>query len=71
MTCEEELTSQGWIKKGTYDESRLAELTAMYEEIGMEVRLEPYDPTTDPGCNECMKLNSQNYKTIYTRKRRF
>ncbi len=67
MARAEELAKQGWVKKGTYDASRLPEIAAMYEEIGMEVRLEPYDPPSDPGCTECMKLNPEKYKTVYTR----
>ncbi len=67
MTRESDLTNQGWDKKGTYDEPRLAEIIATYKDIGLEVHLEPYDPATDPGCNECMKLNPKKYKTIYTR----
>jgi hypothetical protein len=71
MTQAEELAKQGWVNKGTYDQPRLSEIIAMYEDIGLAVHLEPYDPSADPGCTDCMGANAQNYKTIYTRKRRF
>jgi hypothetical protein len=69
MTCQEELARDGWKKQAGYDEPRLSELVGMYEEIGFEVRLEPFRPEEESGCNECMKADSHRYKTIYTKKR--
>lgn len=69
MTLENELTREGWKKQSTYDEPRLSEMVAMYEEIGFEVHLEPFDPLFEPGCTECMKISPEKYKIIYTRKK--
>ena len=44
MTREAELAREGWQKQTTYDEPRLSELVEMYEEIGYQVHLEPFDP---------------------------
>lgn len=63
----EELEKQGWIRQTTYDEPRLGELVEMYEEMGYEVRLEPFDAHDEPECSECMKIPGV-YKTIYIRK---
>ncbi len=69
MTLENELIRQGWEKQSTHDEPRLSEMVAMYEEIGFEVRLEPFDRLSEPGCTECMKISPEKYKIIYTRKK--
>jgi hypothetical protein len=39
----------------------------MYEEIGLEVRIEPFDPAEAPGCSRCMKQHAERYRTVYTR----
>lgn len=65
----EDLEAQGWLRQTTYDEPRLGELVDMYEELGYEVRLEPFEPDDEPECSECMKLQRDLYKTIYIRKR--
>ena len=67
MSSEKELIARGWEKQTTYDEPRLSEIVEMYEETGFEVRLEPFDPFTTPGCADCMKASPEKYKTIYTR----
>jgi hypothetical protein len=69
MTREEELAAQGWEKKTTYDEPRLSEILEMYEEMGFEVHLEPVNPEEEPGCSECMRIEPERYKTIYTRRK--
>ena len=68
MTDKEELLNEGWEKRSTIDEPRLSELAKMYEEIGFEVLLEPFEPDKEPDCSECMKISPQRYRTIYTRK---
>jgi hypothetical protein len=67
MTRQEALSLQGWHRRATYDEPRLSEMADMYREIGLEVRLEPFDPGEEPGCAECMANRPELYNTIYTR----
>ena len=67
MTPEEKLINEGWQKQATYDDPRLTELVEMYEEIGLEVHLEPFNPQNEKGCTDCMLMMPQLYKTIYTR----
>ncbi len=69
MTPDNELIREGWKKQSTYDEPRLSEMVAMYAKIGFEVLLEPFDPMSEPGCTECMKISPEKYKIIYTRKK--
>ena len=69
MTREEELAEKGWEKQITLDEPRLSDVVEMYEEIGCEVRLEPFNPDEETGCTTCMKITSDKHKTIYTRKK--
>lgn len=65
----EELSRQGWKKQSTNDEPRLSEMVETYEEIGYEVHLEPFQPELEPDCTDCMKMQAEKYKTIYTRKK--
>ena len=67
MTREKELARKGWQRQTTYDEPRLSEIITMYEKIGKEVRLEPFNPSEEPGCTDCMKTMTDRYKTVYTR----
>ena len=69
MTPEEKLINEGWQKQATYDDPRLTELVEMYEEIGLEVHLEPFNPANEKGCTGCMQMMPELYKTIYTRKK--
>jgi hypothetical protein len=63
------LVKAGWEKRGVYDEPRLSEVMAMYAEIGLEVRQEPFDPAGEPGCSACMRSDATRYRTVYTRKK--
>jgi hypothetical protein len=67
MTPEEKLTARGWKKQATYDEPRLSEMVEMYEKIGIEVHLEPFNPDNEKQCTSCMQSTPGLYKTIYTR----
>ncbi len=69
MTREEELVNEGWEKQTTYDEPRLSEIVEMYEEMDLEIHLEPFNQNEEPGCSECMKAAPERFKTIYTRKK--
>ncbi|MBW2457586.1 MAG: hypothetical protein JRI68_23975 [Deltaproteobacteria bacterium] len=63
---EDELKAQGWSQRTTYDEPRLSEMVALYEELGFEVRLEPFCPMDDQ-CSECLMQEPGRFKTIYVR----
>jgi hypothetical protein len=67
MFREKELAKNGWKKQAAYDEPRLSELVKLYEEIGMEVHLEPFHPDENHSCTDCMKESPEKYMTIYTR----
>ena len=69
MTREEELTQMGWEKQNIYDEPRLSEIVELYEEMGLEVLLEPFNPDEESGCTECMKATAEKFKTVYTRRK--
>jgi hypothetical protein len=68
-TTEQKLIGDGWEKKATYDDPRLSEMVAIYEEIGLEVHLEPFDAANENGCTGCMQLSPDRFKTIYTRRK--
>ena len=67
LSREQELNKEGWTKQSTHDEPRLSDIVEMYQEIGLEVLLERFNPDEEPGCTECMRGDARNYRTIYTR----
>lgn len=67
MKSEDRLKTEGWTKQNTIDEPRLSELIKMYEDMGMEVHLEPFHSEEMDHCDECMPQMPERYKTIYTR----
>ena len=69
MATKAGLMEEGWEMRSTMDEPRLSELIEMYEELGLEVHLEPFNPENETGCIECMKALPERYKTLFTRKK--
>ncbi len=69
LTPEEKLIKEGWRKQATYDDPRLSEMVKMYEEIGLEVHLEPFNAENESRCTGCMQLNPDLFKTIFTRRK--
>ena len=69
MIPEKKLIRQGWQKQATYDNPRLSEMVATYQEIGLEVHLEPFNAKNEAGCSGCMQLKPELFKTIYTRRK--
>ena len=67
-TMEEELLAQGWTRQFNTDEPRLSEAVEMYEEMGLEVHLEPVviDPDSEE-CQMCFEQDCDRYKIIWTR----
>ena len=42
----------------------------MYKEIGFEVHLEPFNAANEKDCAECMASSPDQFKTIYTRRKK-
>jgi hypothetical protein len=73
------LEKQGWVKQFVASEPRLSEATALYEELGFEVRLEPFskgkqcdtcaglDEEERGECRACFGGFEDQYKIIFTR----
>lgn len=59
-----------WTRQNVMDEPRLSEIVEMYEELGFEVRLEPFDPDAEEDCHTCLAREPERYKIIYTRPKR-
>jgi len=70
MKAWDPLVRQGWEMQGFFDEPRLSDVVEAYREIGLEVRLEPFDPKFVTGCTECLKQHPENFKIVYTRRKR-
>ena len=69
LTPDEKLIKEGWQKQATYDDPRLSEMVETYEEIGLEVHLEPFHAENESGCTGCLQLMPDLFKTIYTRRK--
>jgi len=65
----EKLIKEGWQKQTTYDDPRLSEMAEMYQEIGLEIHLEPFNAENESGCTGCMQLMPDLFKTISTRRK--
>ena len=64
---DEELARSGWTHRFTGAPPRLNEVQQLYEQLGMEVLLDPVSPEELPeGCDECT-LATNWFKVIYTR----
>lgn len=64
------LVAEGWTRQFSASEPRLSEAVESYQEIGMEVRLEPIDTSCSDGtCTVCMAENPEHVKVIYTRRK--
>ncbi len=68
---------KGWTRQFEAAEPRLSEAVGLYEEMGLEVRLEPLDVCAEeaPGhdcdsCRACFLGIEDRYRVIFTRKRK-
>ncbi|MFW9780267.1 MAG: hypothetical protein ACFFE8_15605 [Candidatus Heimdallarchaeota archaeon] len=62
-----ELEADGWIKKFTIDEQRIAEYVELYESLNQDVRVVSVVPEEIEGCTNCFEAECNKFKTIYTR----
>ncbi len=63
------LLEAGWVRRFTAEEPRLSEMKELYEDMGLEVRVEEAGPEDEQECRGCFDQPgfSERYKTIYTR----
>ncbi len=66
-TMAQGLIAQGWQRCFIADEPRLSEAVETYEELGFEVQLLPVTEE-DGECTECMRLDPDRFRVIFTRK---
>jgi len=64
----EELAAAGWERCFLADEPRLSEAVETYLELGLEVLLLP-PREEEAECSECLRLQPERYRVIYTRRR--
>jgi hypothetical protein len=64
-----ELAEKGWERRFMADPSRAKEASAIYLELGFEVRSEEIKPSElSVLCGECRLATCRSYVTIYTRR---
>jgi hypothetical protein len=63
------LVADGWQRRFTADETRIKEITELYEQLGYEVRVEPVAAAElQDDCHGCLTSRALRLCTIYTRK---
>ncbi len=68
-TTQAELEADGWVRKFTVEEQRIAEYVELYESLDQEVRIVPVIPDEIEGCTTCFEVECNKFKAIYTRKK--
>ncbi len=64
---QKDLEADGWTRQFIASEPRLSEAREAYEEMGLEVRLEPVDTEgLDQECTDCLEMDD-SCRLIYTR----
>jgi len=61
------LKMEGWERRTTACEPRLSELVELYESLGFEVRVEPFEAEPGYECLDCYTVEPGRYKIIFTR----
>lgn len=63
------LTAEGWERRFVADTRRAQEALELYNQLGLEVRVEPVSSYELPDeCADCQLVAHLQFKTIYTRK---
>jgi len=62
------IRGKDWEKGFTVEENRVNEYVELYESIGYEVRVEPATPDEMEDCQECLKADFDNLRTIYIKR---
>lgn len=66
------LVAEGWERRFTADAQRTPEVMDLYSQLGYEVRAEPVLPEELKNeCDDCRSPVILEFKTIYTRKKKF
>jgi hypothetical protein len=64
---EDRLESEGWERRSILDDPRLSEVTASYEEMGLEVTLKDIDGVQVDECTSCLDGPTGRFMIVYTR----
>jgi hypothetical protein len=62
------IRGKDWEKGFTVEENRVNEYVELYESIGYEVRVEPATPDEMEDCQECLKADFGDLRTIYIKR---
>ncbi len=62
------IRGKDWEKGFTVEENRVNEYVELYESIGYEVRVEPATLDEMEDCQECLKADFDNLRTIYIKR---
>ena len=71
MGRRKDLEAEGWELQSVLSEPRLSEAVELYEQIGYEVKVLPFDPKEEgcTECTECFKECIGSVFAVYTRRK--
>lgn len=64
---EDPLEREGWQRRSILNAPRLGEVVAMYEELGLEVKVVDLDQALVDGCIHCIDDQDGVLKVVYTK----
>jgi hypothetical protein len=63
------LVAEGWERRFVTEGRRAEEFGELYRQLGLEVRLEPVNPSHLPDdCGDCRLITLLQFRAVYTRK---
>ena len=70
MSTREQLEREGWKVVSVSGGDHLRRMLAMYEELGMETRIEEIAPEECLGCRECYRSGNETPCRVYVKQDR-
>ena len=70
MSTREQLEREGWKVASVTGGDHLRRMVAMYEELGIEIRLEEISSEECSGCRECYRSANETQYRVYVKRDR-
>jgi len=71
MSTKDKLEREGWKVASTTSGDHLTRMLAMYEELGIETRLEAVGIEECSGCRECYRTGNETQYRVYIKRDRY
>jgi hypothetical protein len=71
MSTEHKLKREGWKVASITSGDHLRRMLGMYEELGIETRIEEIGPDECAGCRECYRTGNETQYRVYIKRDRY